>query len=103
MKTKLFDYQEKIVNEQSKRKSVNLFLGMGTGKTVTSLALFEKNPTHKILVICLISKMQDWSDDLKKELNMDATMLNKGSTKNKELLLNGSKAYIRNYNRVHEN
>ncbi len=29
MKTKLFEYQEKIVNEQSNRKSVNLFMGMG--------------------------------------------------------------------------
>lgn len=97
MRTKLFDYQQKIVDEQSKRKSINLFMGMGTGKTVTSLALFEKQPTTKILVICLISKMQDWSDDLKKELNIDATILNKGSNKNKELLLNDSKAYIINF------
>lgn len=97
MKTKLFDYQEKIVNEQSNRKSVNLFLGMGTGKTITSLALFEKNPTHKILIICLISKMQDWADDLKKELNIDATILNKGSSKNMELLNNGGNAYIINF------
>lgn len=97
MKTKLFEYQEKIVNEQSNRKSVNLFMGMGTGKTVTSLSLFEKNPTHKILIICLVSKLQDWQEDLKKELNMNSVILNKGTKKNKELLNNHMKAYIINF------
>ena len=29
MKTKLYNYQEKIVNEQKNNKSVNLFMSMG--------------------------------------------------------------------------
>lgn len=61
-------------------------MSMGTGKTVTSLSLFEKNPTNKILIICLVSKMQDWCDDLKNELNMESIVLNKGTAKNKILL-----------------
>lgn len=61
-------------------------MSMGTGKTVTSLKLFEENSTHKILIICLVSKMQDWCDDLKNELNIDSIVLNKGTAKNKLLL-----------------
>lgn len=97
MKTKLFNYQEEIVNKEKHKKAVNLFLGMGTGKTVTSLALFEQNPTHKILIICLISKMQDWQDDLLKELNMESVVLSHGSTKNKTFINEDNKALIINF------
>lgn len=97
MKTKLYNYQNKIVNEQTKNKSVNLFMSMGTGKTVTSLSLFEKNPTDKILIICLVSKMKDWYDDLKNELNMDSIILNKGTAKNRTLLNPYVNAYIINF------
>lgn len=58
----------------------------GTGKTVTSLNIFKNNPTDKILIICLISKMNDWKEDLKNECNIDAVVLNKGSTKNKKMI-----------------
>lgn len=97
MRTKLYDYQNKIVNEQKSNKSVNLFMSMGTGKTITSLKLFEENPTHKILIICLVSKMQDWWDDLHNELNIGAVILNKGTTKNKELLCLNDRAVIINF------
>ena len=97
MKTKLYNYQEKIVNEQKNNKSVNLFMSMGTGKTVTSLSLFEKNPTHKILIICLVSKMKDWQDDLKNELNIESIRLKKGTKKNKTLLTPYNNAYIINF------
>ena len=86
MRTKLYPYQEKIKDEQKNNKSVNLFMGMGTGKTITSLSIFEQNPTSKILIICLVSKMKDWQEDLKKELDMDSIILNKGTAKNRVLL-----------------
>ena len=78
--TELYDYQKRIVNSQDK-KSTALFMEPGTGKTITSLALFEKSKQPKILVICILSKLQDWQDDLKKEVNLDSVILNKGTKK----------------------
>lgn len=97
MKSNLYDYQKRIVKEQSKNKSCNLFMSMGTGKTITSLALFEQNPTHKILIICLVSKMKDWQEDLLKELNIHSIILDKGTKKNQELLAQNCSAYIINF------
>ena len=97
MRTKLYEYQEKIVDHEKDKKSVNLFMSMGTGKTVTSLSLFQNNPTHKILVICLVSKMKDWAEDLSKELNIDACILDKGTAKNRTLLEINYPAYIINF------
>ena len=92
----LFPYQQKIVDNE-KRTSSALFMSMGTGKTVTSLALFKKSERPKILILCLISKMQDWLDDLKSECNMDAILLNKGSSKNMQLVEQNHNAYIINF------
>lgn len=97
MKTKLFKYQEDIVEREKHKTSNNLFMGMGTGKTITSLALFEQNPTHKILIICLVSKMKDWQEDLLKELNIDSVILDKGTKKNQILLSQNKSAYIINF------
>lgn len=94
---KLFKYQEDIVNNV-KNSSVPLFMGMGTGKTVTSLNIYKNNPTDKILIICLISKMDDWKEDLKDECNIDAVILDKGSTKNKKMVEgSGVTAFIINF------
>lgn len=94
---KLFKYQQDIVNNV-KNSSVPLFMGMGTGKTVTSLNIFKNNPTDKILIICLISKMEDWKEDLKDECNIDAVILDKGSTKNKKMVDgSGVTAFIINF------
>lgn len=97
---KLFDYQQKIVDNELKPSSA-LFMEPGTGKTVTSLALFKKSKQTKILVICILSKLQDWQDDLKSECNIDAIILNKGTKKNTEILLeNKSNAHIINFESV---
>ena len=70
----------------------------GTGKTVTSLNVFKKFNTEKILIICLISKMNDWKEDLKDECNIDAVILDKGSTKNKQMVENSdTTAFIINF------
>ena len=96
MQTKLYPYQDNIVKNQHK-KGANLFLDMGTGKTVTSLPLTEKWNNPKTLIICLVSKMRDWQEDLKKELNIDAIILDKGSSKNLKLLEENNNAYIINF------
>lgn len=95
--TELYEYQKRIVNSQDK-KSTALFMEPGTGKTITSLALFEKSKQSKILVICILSKLQDWQDDLKKEVNLDSVILNKGTKKNDELIISEkTNAFIVNF------
>ncbi len=64
MKT-LFKYQQEIVDNA--KKSNALFMKMGTGKTITSLKIAEKNRCEKLLVVCLKSKIQDWIDEIEEE------------------------------------
>lgn len=93
----LYIYQKQIVDSQDKSSSA-LFMEPGTGKTVTSLALLKRSKQTKILVICIISKLHDWKDDLKSECNIDATILNKGTKKNIEILTKQeTNAYIINF------
>ena len=65
MKTELYDYQRKIRDDiiNSGDFGVGLFMKMGTGKTVTSLSVFEKHlqsgRANKLLVVCLKCKIED--------------------------------------------
>lgn len=52
----LFDYQKNIVDNFKDKKSFGLFLDMGLGKTILSLALAEKNNCNKVIVITINSK-----------------------------------------------
>lgn len=92
----LFPYQQAIVDKENKTSS-NLFMSMGTGKTVTSLALFKKWKRPKILIICLVSKLLDWKEDLLDECGVEATILDKGSAKNMKLVEENRDAYIVNF------
>lgn len=77
MKTKLYDYQEKTANDIFRRmnngeiKGAYLGFDTGTGKTVTSLSvaeqLFNADYITGVIVICPVSKVDDWKNDLKKE------------------------------------
>lgn len=73
MKATLYDYQKNIVDEIIKKgdPSVALFMDMGTGKTLTSLGLFEEyvklGYVDKLLVVCLKNKIQDWKDEIKEQ------------------------------------
>lgn len=91
----LFKYQKEIVDKCNSPSSA-LFMSMGTGKTVTSLSLFKKSKCPKILIICLISKLNDWKDDLFDECDITAKILNKGSKKNTEMLQDGN-AFVVNF------
>ena len=78
MKTKLYDYQAKtsedIFNRIKAREIRGAYLGFdtGTGKTVTSLAVAEKlhleDIINSIIVICPVSKVDDWKQDLHEEV-----------------------------------
>ena len=78
MRTKLYDYQEKTANDIFRRidcgeiKGAYLGFDTGTGKTVTSLSVAEQlyNAGHiyGVVVICPVSKVDDWKRDLKDEV-----------------------------------
>ena len=93
MSKQLFDYQKQIVDSQQNDSSA-LFMDMGTGKTVTSLALFKKSKQPKILILCILSKLEDWKEDLKSECDIDSIILNKGTKKNDEIILTNPNALI---------
>ena len=73
MKTIPYDYQEKIAQDiiGSGDYSVGLFMKMGTGKTITSLRIFEllweANAVDKLLIVCLKCKIQDWKDEIEEQ------------------------------------
>ena len=73
MKTKPYDYQEKIAQDiiASEDYSKALLMKMGTGKTITSLRAFEllweANVVDKLLVVCLKNKIEDWKNDIQNE------------------------------------
>lgn len=52
----LFDYQKKIVDNIKDKENYGLFLDMGLGKTVISLALCEVNKCDKVIIITINSK-----------------------------------------------
>ena len=78
MKTKLYDYQEKTANDIFRRicdleiRGAYLGFDTGTGKTVTSLSVAEQlHDSHiagPVVVICPVSKVNDWKQDLKEEV-----------------------------------
>lgn len=77
MQTNLYGYQEKIRNIicDSGDTAWGLFMKMGTGKTVTSLSIFERfmelGKVNKLLVVCLKCKIEDWKTDIQKEFATD--------------------------------
>ena len=96
MSTELYKYQQAIVDNQLTPQTA-LFMDMGTGKTVTSLNVFKKFRTKRLLIICLISKMKDWQHDIAKECGMASVILDKGTPRNIKLLQKDNDAYIVNF------
>jgi SNF2 family DNA or RNA helicase len=77
MKTNLYDYQEKtaedIFQRISNKEIIGAYLGFdtGTGKTVTSISVAERlyleDMINTVIVICPVSKVDDWKKDLRDE------------------------------------
>lgn len=73
MKTIPYDYQEKIAQDivASGDYSKALLMKMGTGKTITSLRVFEllweANAVDKLLVICIKNKIEDWNNEIEEQ------------------------------------
>lgn len=78
MRTKLYDYQDKtakdIFDRMSNTDQRGAYLGFdtGTGKTVASLSVAEKlyknHMIKGVVVICPVSKVDDWKRDLEYEV-----------------------------------
>ena len=78
MKTSLYDYQDRtakdIFNRMNNGEIKGAYLGFdtGTGKTVTSLSVAERlhDAGHiaGVIVICPVSKVDDWKEDIRKEI-----------------------------------
>lgn len=72
---KLRDYQENILNELKDLKSIGLFFGTGSGKTITSLARVIYNNNHfrttNLLVICPSTIISQWNEVIKKHTDFE--------------------------------
>jgi SNF2 family DNA or RNA helicase len=55
-------YQSRILAELKDEPAIALFMGTGTGKTLTSLFRFVENPTDKLLIICPKKVVSQWED-----------------------------------------
>lgn len=72
---KLRDYQVSILEELKDIKSIGLFFGTGTGKTLTSLARVVYNNNHfrttNLLVICPPTIITQWQEVIKKHTDFE--------------------------------
>lgn len=53
-------YQQQIVDELKSLPACALYMGTGTGKTLTSLDLTKHYPTSRLLVVCPHSAIKQW-------------------------------------------
>lgn len=85
----LRDYQKKILDDLKYVPAIGLFMGTGTGKTLTSLARFEQNPTKNLLVICPQKIITQWWEVLEKHTDLKPLKYKLNmSAKNKNNLFN---------------
>ena len=66
----LRDYQKQILDELGCLPSIGLFMKTGSGKTLTSLERFTRNPTPHLLVICPQKIVPQWIDVIKKHTDI---------------------------------
>jgi SNF2 family DNA or RNA helicase len=64
MQTTLRDYQEKILSELKHIPAPYFLMGTGTGKTIVSLARYERDGGGKLIVICPKKIIGQWQDNI---------------------------------------
>ena len=83
----LYDYQKNIVNDLKDFDQAALFMDVGTGKSITSLALYEQKllqkKCKKLLIICLCAKLNEWKCDCEKWFPFSKTIILDGKAKSK--------------------
>ena len=80
----LRDYQKTILNDLSCVPSIGLFMKTGSGKTITSLARFEQNPTSNLLVICPQKIVSQWWEVIEKHTDLKPCRYPMGATAKKK-------------------
>lgn len=83
----LYSYQKKIVDDLKNYDSGALFMDVGTGKSITSLALFEQKTIQgkcdKLLIVCLCAKLEEWKEDCEKWFPFSKVLVLDGKQKSK--------------------
>jgi SNF2 family DNA or RNA helicase len=99
-------YQSRILAELRDEPAIALFMGTGTGKTLTSLFRFVENPTDKLLVICPKKVVSQWEDVIRNFDNtLDIMQFKKTSTadaKDKTILTQTADVIIVNFEIIHK-
>ena len=90
---RLLDFQQRLLDERY-QDSMALFMDMGTGKTYMGAGAFERSGCKKLLIICLVSKIDDWAELLGSDMGYDVMKLNRGKRKNKEGLQSGADVMV---------
>lgn len=84
----LYPYQKRIVDDLKKLDVSALFMDVGTGKSITSLALYEQklieNKCNKLLIICLCAKLNEWKKDCEKWFPFSKTIILDGKKQTKK-------------------
>lgn len=84
----LYSYQKTIVNDLKDYDSCALFLDVGTGKSITSLALYEQKTIqgkcNKLIIVCLCAKIEEWKADCEKWFPFSKVLVIDGKPKNRE-------------------
>lgn len=88
----LYPYQKNIVNDLKDFDSSALFMDVGTGKSITSLALYEQklvqSKCKKLLIVCLCAKLNEWKIDCEKWFPFSKVIILDNKKKSKEAFLN---------------
>lgn len=89
----LYKYQKNIVNDLKDFDSCALFMDVGTGKSITSLALYEQKliqkKCKKLLIVCLCAKLNEWKCDCERFFPFSRVIILDNKKKSKEKFLYG--------------
>lgn len=80
----LRDYQEQILKELSYVPAIGLFMKTGSGKTITSLERFTRNPTPHLLIICPQKIITQWEEVIEKHTDLSVCKYNLSWGSNKK-------------------
>ena len=90
----LYDYQKHIVNDLKDFDPSMLFMDVGTGKTITSLAMYEQKliqgKCNKLLIVCLCAKIKEWKEDCEKWFPFSRVLVLDGKKKTRETFSRGA-------------
>lgn len=90
----LYPYQKGIVDDLKDFDSSALFMDTGTGKSITSLALYEQKlvqkKCNKLIIVCLCAKINEWKCDCEKWFPFSKVIVLDNKKKSKEDFLYGN-------------